>query len=317
MREPISPRAQEVLERGVLCYVAAPSDVGPHLTPLVFVEWGGRVWITTSRRSFKAGAWRHRPDASGLVRAGGLAVTFEGDVWTHDVLDPTTWVSSIRASPALSGASVRFTTKNARFFAGYAVDARRVPFAWMPPGRLFAEIEPRRLALLEGGRPVEVWGRWDREAASLPGFRARKRAGDPLGGLPAEVRHRLAPGDAVLAVQGLRGPVVLPAAWSEIDGSVYATLPAQTLGLAAPAPRVPVALAIDRASWWRARDMVGVMVQGEGAVHVLGGLDSGARSAAAIVQHLGGEPEGGALIRITPRRLVWWNGWTSGTVRAA
>ena len=49
---------RRLLERGAFCHVAATTPAGPHVTPMVFAEAGGRVWVTTSRGSVKARAWR-------------------------------------------------------------------------------------------------------------------------------------------------------------------------------------------------------------------------------------------------------------------
>src|SRR6266545_4823840 len=121
----LPPEFERILERGAFCSIAAETRRGPHLTPLVFAWSDGRVWLTTSCGSVKAWAWR--------------AVTFTGRAAAYDVLDPSTWIRTAVRMPAVTAASVRFTAKNARFFAGYAVDARRVPLAWTPPGRVFVE----------------------------------------------------------------------------------------------------------------------------------------------------------------------------------
>jgi hypothetical protein len=75
-----------------------------------------------------------------------------------------------------------------------------------------------------------------------------------------------------------------------------------------------MALAVDRASWWRARKMIGAMVQGPGEVYALERLTSGMRSADARAELTGADPHGAALVRIRPARVVWWRGWSSGTV---
>jgi len=95
-------------------------------------------------------------------------------------------------------------------------------------------------------------------------------------------------------------------------GALYAALPAETLALAGVGPEAPVALTVDRASEWRARDMVGAMVQGTGAIFVLDGLGSGAKTARKLAVSI--DPEAGALVRIKPVRIVWWKGWTSGSL---
>ena len=87
------------------------------------------------------------------------------------------------------------------------------------------------------------------------------------------------------------------------------------LALAGVGPDASVALTVDHASAWRARDMVGAMVQGTGAIHVLDDLGSGAKTARALATSI--DPEAGALVRITPVRLVWWKGWSSGSLAVA
>jgi hypothetical protein len=108
----------------------------------------------------------------------------------------------------------------------------------------------------------------------------------------------------------VHGSVVLPVRWRADAAALYAALPAESLELTGAGPDAEVALTIDRASAWRARDMVGAMVQGTGGFHVLDRLGTGARSAKTIATSI--DPEAGALVRIVPRRLVWWKGWSSG-----
>jgi hypothetical protein len=60
--------------------------------------------------------------------------------------------------------------------------------------------------------------------------------------------------------------------------------------------------------------MVGAMVRGQGEIAVVEQLTSGTRSAEAIIASAGLEREGAALVRVRPERLVWWRGWSSGTV---
>ena len=64
----LSTAVQQVLEQGPFCAVAATTPRGPHCTPLVFAYSGGRVWLTTSRGSVKARAWKVDPGVAGLVR---------------------------------------------------------------------------------------------------------------------------------------------------------------------------------------------------------------------------------------------------------
>src|SRR5207302_7521371 len=138
---PLPDAAAAVLRDGVLCYLGSAHPSGPHVTPVVFAVHGSRLWVTTSRRSVKARTWRSDPRVGGVVRAGDRALAFTGRVVTFDLLDPGSWPRSVLRAPALSLAATAFSRKNARFFAGYAIDAYRVPLAWTPPGRLFASVE--------------------------------------------------------------------------------------------------------------------------------------------------------------------------------
>ncbi len=234
----LSTAVQQVLEQGSFCAVASTTPRGPHCTPLVFAYSGGRVWLTTSRRSVKARAWKVDPGVAGLVRSGELSVTFTGTVRTYDVLDRSTWAAALSGATSIARAGTAFSKKNAKFFAGYAVDARQVPFAWMPPGRVFVGVDVERTALLGEDGVQEGRGRWGGESLSNKTFRSSKGGDDPLSGLPADVRAALgSDGDAALTVSGARGPVVLPARWRVEGGTLYAALPAETLALAGAGPR--------------------------------------------------------------------------------
>jgi hypothetical protein len=301
----LPPEARGVLANGVLCHVAARTPNGPHLTPVVFVLDGGRLWLTTARRSVKARSWRGDPEAAGLVVSGDRAVLFRGRVRTYDALDPVSWPATVVTWPWLTRAAARFSVKNARFFAGYAVDARRVPLAWTPPGRVFAGIELLSgiVADVSNGEVVETWGNW--AATSSPGRPGavepapRRRALDL--GVPEDIRERVGSnGDAVLAVDGPGGLSVLPATFDRLPGAkgYRAEVSAELASHAAcEAGRVafPAALTIDRASTWRAADMTGILIQGAGS--------------ATDGDH------GKIGVRIDPQRVVWWEGWRSGTVR--
>jgi hypothetical protein len=312
----LSTAVQQVLSEGQFCAVATGTPNGPHCTPLVFAFSGGRLWLTTSRGSVKARSWKGDPSVAGLVRHGDLAVTFTGSVRTYDALDRSTWSQAVAGATSIARAGATFSRKNARFFAGYAFDARQVPFAWTPPGRVFVGVDLERTALLDDEGIQEGRGRWGGEAASHVGFRNVRAGDDPLLALPGDVREALgAGGEGTLTVSGARGPVVLPVRWRQEGSALLAALPAETLELADAGPDAPVALTIDRAAAWRARDMVGAMVQGTGSLFLLAELGSGAKTARALATSIA--PAAGALVRVAPSRLVWWKGWTSGSVALA
>jgi hypothetical protein len=311
----LSTAVQEVLDRGQFCAVATLTPRGPHCTPLVFANSGARVWLTTSRRSVKARAWRADPSVAGLVRHEDLAVTFTGSVRTYDALDRRTWAAAVAGATSIARATATFSAKNARFFAGYAVDAKQVPLAWTPPGRVFVGVDLERTALLDGHGVQEGRGRWGGEPGSHPTFRNTK-GGDPFAALPAEIVEGVGHGgEGALAVAGERGLVVLPVRWRADAGALWAALPAETLALAGAPAGADVALMVDRPSVWRARDMVGAMFQGGAECFVDGWVGQGAKSMATLARSI--SPDATALVRVRPRRAVWWRGWSSGSADVA
>ena len=317
MSEVVPAPIRRILEEGAFCHVAALTPKGPHLTPLVFASAAGGVWVTTSRGSVKARAWRRDPAVAGLVRSGDRAAAFTGTVTTYDLLETGTWGRSIAQGPLLALAGFRFTQKNARFFAGYAVDAHQVPLAWSPPGRVFAEIRLERTAILESGRVASAWGDWGETLEGVERFRADRAGASPLAGVPEGIRDGLGEsGEGALAVGTGEGPVVLPVRWVIDGGVVYAAAPSETLALAAPLRAPAVALQVDLPSSWRARAMMGAMIRGHGQVGVVSALASGGGSATRIARLAGVEPSDAALVGIRPATVVWWRGWSSGTVRA-
>jgi hypothetical protein len=325
---PLPESIREVLGAGAFCHLAVRgADERPHLTPVVHALSGDRLWVTTARTSVKARAWRRDPGVGGLVKAGGLAVSFVGTVEAFDLLDARTWGPSIRSSPAVTLAAARFTTRNARFFAGYAVDARHVPLAWTPPGRVFAAISIEAAALLDLETGSVVRG-WSMEPSGSVAGRSSYRAGsdrwDPVGAVPPRVAERLGrSGDAVLAVEAEGGPLVVPARWAAPAGTearvreLLAVASVEHLSLVPPGePVAPVALTIDRASTWRARAMTGLQVRGDSTAFAFDGLRSGRAAATEAAREAGEDDlEGRVLLRIRPRSAVWWSGWSSGTVR--
>ncbi len=308
----LSTAVQQVLDQASFCAVASTTPRGPHCTPLVFAYSGGRVWLTTSRGSVKARAWKIDPGVAGLVRSGELSVTFAGTVRPYDVLDRSTWGAAVTGATSLARAGAAFSKKNARFFAGYAIDARQVPFAWMPPGRVFVGIDLERTALLGEDGVQEGRGRWGGESISQKTFRSVKGLEHPLAGLPDEIRAGLGTeGNGSLTISGDRGPVVLPARWRIQGGALYAALPAETVALAGAGPESAAALTVDRISEWRARDMLGAMIQGTATIFVLDALGSGSKTARVLARSI--DPEAGALVRLGASRVVWWKGWSSGS----
>jgi hypothetical protein len=307
VRERIPGSAREILERGTLCYLAVRTRQGPHLTPVVFAVDGGRIWLTTSRASVKARALRQDQDVAGMVRLGSRLVTFQGRARTYDAFDPLSWPSAAVAGPRLVRAATRFSLKNARFFAGYAVNARQVPLAWTPPGRVFVGIEVVAGGVLDVAQAEveERWGDWSEGPSQVSrGRRPPDTTTRALElGVPRAVRSVVGDrGEGALAAGGW--PAVLPVTWRRIarDRAYHAVLPRAFLELAGSRPRnrtspIRAALAVDRLAAWKAADMAGMLLQGDADTSTF--------------------EDDRALIRLRPRRVVWWQGWSSGTVTEA
>lgn len=313
----LPPRARAAFAQGAFAWLGVRTPLGPHVTPLVFAEYGGRLWVTTSRRSVKARAWKRDGVVAGLVRTPGVAVSFTGEVVLHDALDPATWLGSLVDAPSVTLATAEFMRKNARFFAGYARDARRVPLSWTPPGRVFAEIRPISGAVLDPDRGtiVERWGSL-RKRRSEPAvtFRATKATRPAFDGVPAAIADALGGGGGCALATGVSSAPVIAGRWLLDAGVLYVSVPRGAADLAGGLGRGDgVAIVVDHAPSWRASGMAGILVQGRERTVAAGAARSGARGIEERLARMGGQ-EDHLLSRVTPERLVWWQGWTSGTV---
>jgi hypothetical protein len=313
--------ARRALDEGVLCHVAARTPSGPHLTPVVFVFDGGRLWLTTARGAVKARAWRRDPSVAGLVRHENVTVAFRGRVRAYDALDLGTWPGAVTASPSIARAATRFSLKNARFFAGYAVDARRVPLAWTPPGRVFVSVQLTAGWVLsaEGSR-TSRWGDWALGAAGLASFRAGPRRRGVDLGVPAPTRAATSgAGAGAVAFDAGGALTVLPATARRVasEGSYDAALPRAVFETSGFEGRGTAALTLDHASRWRAADMRGMLLRGPAQAYVLETVGRGAASLRTRIARVAPEVEdrNPVLVHIHPTSAVWWEGWTSGTVR--
>ncbi len=318
--------ARELLAEAEWCHLAAATPSGPHVTPLVFAVDGGRIWVTTSRSSVKARAWRADPRTAGMVRAGDRALLFRGRVRTYDALDPFTWPAAAIASPRLGKAATKFTLKNARFFFGYAVDAYRVPLAWAPTGRVFVSVEmaAARVVDVDDGSVIDGWGSWARglepaliyrdPSADDAAARTARTVRSRLRAIPQEILDAIGDqGDGVLSTQieGPDGPIltVLPTRWSAAGPGVYdAVVPIRTAELTGAGNEVRAGLTMDRASMWRASEMRGLLIRGSARVFA----PAITRRGAAALAHRVAPQE--ALLRLSGERITWWEGWASGTV---
>lgn len=307
--------ARDLLAEGVLCHLAAPAPAGPHVTPVVYVLDGDRLWGTTGRRTAKAARWRREPVAGGLVRVGDRALTFRGPVTLYDALDPSTWPDSLARAPQVARASARFTLKNARFFAGYTRDVARVPLAWTPPARVIFSVDLEAGVVLDGDAVGDRWGTWGRRVVGQRSYRQIAGELSPSE-LPESVRDLVGrSGHGTLGLPGRHGPAVLPVRWARSGETFLALLPRRVLALAGTHPDQPGSLVVDHASSWRASRMRGVLLRGDASVFVPSAVDRGGSALNAAVTAAGGVPDDPAVVRLRPRTAVWWVGWSSGTVR--
>ena len=277
---------------------------------MVFAEAGDRVWVTTSRGSVKARAWA-RILGWPAWSAWGSGPRSSPGPWPRSTSSiPRSWGRSFRESPVIALAAARYTKKNARFFAGYAVDANHVPLAWTPPGRVFAEL---RSSVRRGsvGDHRERGGSGATRGTGSSVFRVSKagagvfdasslgpagRSATP-GWRSARARDRRRPGRPAREM-GARGP------WG-LRGPQRRGAHGRRRG-----PVAPAALCVDRPSSWRAREMVGTMIRGRDASRSRA-APSPACGPCTGSRAVGVDPASAASSASTPNASVWW-GWDSG-----
>ena len=183
---------------------------------MVFASAVGRVWVTTSRGSVKAG----RGDGIGGRGSGPLGdrtAAFTGTVTTYDLLDTGTWAlarAGDRCSRSRGCASRRRTPGSSRA-------TRWTPTGFRSPGRRRARLrgDPARAhgdpRVRPRGERLGRLGRHGGGCRTLPGrSRGRVAVGERARADPG--RSRRERGGRPRARHG-RGPVVLPVRWA-IDG---------------------------------------------------------------------------------------------------
>ena len=308
--------ARRALEEATFCHVAARTERGPHLTPVVFVLDGGALWMTTSRASAKARAWRRDPFVAGMARTD-----------TRGRRLPRARPDPRRArSPQLAGHLGR-TRRRAR----HAPGSRSAT-----PGSSPGTRSTPRACRSRGARPAGSssacrcatgWSSTSKPASASPrGVRGRRAGRRPSSSFAPAPRPR--PLD-LRAPRTSAEPSEPPATapWPSRDATVRwccrsggaagpprrayeACLPKALLRPARATARPRVGLEVDRPGEWRA-GADGRHAPARGGRGVLARRD--ARGAAALGERV---PPGWALVRLRPSRVVWWRGWTSGTVAA-
>jgi hypothetical protein len=244
-------------------FVAVDSKRGPHVTPELFVEVGGRLWTFTAAETLKVRALRRTPRAGVLVRHGRDALVASVLVKVLDAVDPLSAATSGLAHdvPRVTAA---FAARHSLELAGSAADYAAGSFGLVPGRRVLLAFEPAAVAFVRDDRLVEAGG-WDGSFAGMPGNGDEDGIDEPemdLDAIPSDARELLREPDAALGWCAASGPLALPARWS-LDTSV-AAVGAQLFAATGCVPDGPASLTIDE---WLAPGpggKRGVMLRGEG-----------------------------------------------------
>lgn len=287
---PAGSRAEELIQGARRANLGVLTPSGPHTTPVAVAWHGGRLWAVTPRRALKARSLRDVPSAAALIETDGGSVTLGGTGLLIDPLRPSRHLLPLLLPSGLAGA--RYLSLHTADTSRIARDALRDLVHHLDPGglapRALIAVRPEWAVIFDDGNEVERWG-------ALPlvttlgrtSLRAQHHA--DLRTLPAPARDLCdRRGPASLTVRVGAVPLVLPCQWEGHQGSVtfdpgaFALLPSAhgslpacvTLpgtdgtGLAAksgvllrgaldpPHHGIRTArLHIDRALWWRGRDI--------------------------------------------------------------
>jgi len=182
-------------------HVAIETAGGPHVSPVLFVSFAGRIWFLIARGTLKARTLAVRPRAGALLRDRDRSVTLRGHVRVLDPQRPDRWMRDPRKASMAPLALQAFSLRNPRELAGFALDALGGASATGPGDVVLACLEPA-WSVVVGTEPAP-----------------RRRDGGPprlapLAGVPRRVAA-LAGRDraAVLGWATADGPVALPAHW--------------------------------------------------------------------------------------------------------
>lgn len=247
-------------------FVAVDSKRGPHVTPELFVEVGGRMWTFTAAETLKVRSLRRTPRAGVLVRRGRDALVASTQVQVLDAADPLSAATSGLALdvPRVTAA---FAARHSLEIAGSAADYATGGLGLVPGRRVLLAFEPTAVAFVRDGRLVEARG-WDGAPARMPvnGDDLDEAGVDEpdidLDAIPSAVRQLVREPGATLGWCAASGPLALPAQWS-IDDSV-ASVGARLFATTGCVSNGPAAVTIDE---WRAPGpggKRGVMLRGEG-----------------------------------------------------
>ena len=249
----LDPQVQSALGEARQAFVAVATRTGPHVTPELYALADGRLWMASAAGTLKVRVLGRHPAASAVITAGGRTVVVSGEVEAFDAHNPSDVARAMRQGPSVVRALASFGLRNAADLAGFLGDTVRGKTG-VPSRRTLLALEPRRVALVDGGRLAGAWGDW-------PG----PRVVDPAGTWTGEGV------DAVVGWETAAGPVALPARW-DADGSV-ASIPPGLAELAGLTHEAPACVVSDEYGRPGPAAKSGVLLRGQGrrsggAVHL-------------------------------------------------
>ncbi len=282
----LEPEQRRLLGRARIGTLALRGSGPPVVNPAAFHFGGGALWMTTSRYAAKVALARRDPRAAFLVSPpedDGHSLLLQGLL---EVYDPFSLPSHLRAMAQGPGFALNlagYALKNAAFVGGYLLDLARVPLAWWPQNRVLLRMRPDHVRL-------------------VPALTPPPAAPTRLPGVPSDLALSVARSRVgQLCWLSSGRPVLANVAWALEGAEVLAWLP--------PMPRppragVPGTLVVGRHRL-RSTRVRGVALRGRLAPDESGGE-------ALATRFEGGLPEGGTVLRLSPRRVTWWRGFEVG-----
>jgi hypothetical protein len=240
--------AARIAAAAPFAHVAVETAGAPHVSPVLFASYAGRVWFLIARGTLKARTLAVRPRAGVLLRDGERAVVLRGPVRLLDPARPDRWIRAPREASVAPLALQAFSLRNPRELAGFALDALGGAGATGPGEVVLASLEP-------------AWS----VVAKVPA-KGRSRSPDgpaPLDGVPhavADLAER--DGPAALGWMTAAGPVALPAHWRAATGS--AAVPTALLEAAGARGVARACVTLDAADGRRPTAKRGLMLRGRG-----------------------------------------------------
>lgn len=257
--------ARRVLARAPQIAVALSTTQGPHCTPELFVESGGRLWCLTAANTLKARRLSRDGSVSFVATSGSDLVAGRGRATVIDAVTPLRNLRRPDLALLAPAAVGRFTARNSVELAGAAVDlvAGRLGRG-IPPRRVAICIEVDDFAVVRDGRLVEATA-WspapDADPASGPG--GTGPGSEPvIDEVPEGLRDLTTAGPASVAWTTNTGQVVALA--GEWDGVGNALVPTDLFELVGAASRSQAAIMRDEWTGYGPSGKQGLMLRGTG-----------------------------------------------------